>query len=308
MNERDITNNRISTTVRFKDFYLWAMPDMLGLIKAGVNALGTVSPQLASPVLFKLFCTPRRMKSRNKGIFSHAEISIVKADGEKIWTYKFGNSDKRILLVHGWEGQANDFHKIITKLVDEGFEVIAFDGPAHGKSSGKQTHAIQFGEVIKDLSDKFGGFQSIIGHSFGGFASSRAIAIFPELGVENLITIGTPNALNNILGYFTGMFGLNDKVKQAYFDYVETRLGINVHETSTGNFMKDTDARVLVIHDEYDPQVSIRTLDGLLKDAPNISKTLVTYGLGHNRILRDDHVADSISEFLKGEMEYSKVL
>jgi alpha-beta hydrolase superfamily lysophospholipase len=57
-------------------------------------------------------------------------------------------------------------------LVKKGYEVIAFDAPAHGDSSGKTANAFQYRDAIKAVYEKFGPMHSFIAHSFGGLALS----------------------------------------------------------------------------------------------------------------------------------------
>jgi pimeloyl-ACP methyl ester carboxylesterase len=85
---------------------------------------------------------PRRNLKREDAILEGADISRLRIvpgtenDVEEIAVYHWGKGGRRILLVHGWGGKAAQFFSFVGPLLDAGFEVIAFDAPAHGASSG----------------------------------------------------------------------------------------------------------------------------------------------------------------------------
>ena len=61
--------------------------------------------------------------------------TLEKADKEKykfkdfdIQLYTWKGGDKKVLLIHGWEGQAGNFSDLIEKLLADGFTVYSFDG------------------------------------------------------------------------------------------------------------------------------------------------------------------------------------
>src|SRR6267378_1472357 len=63
---------------------------------------------------------------------NHAELTLrpgTENREEQIIYYRWGSGSKRVLLVHGWGGRAAQFFALIPRLVDAGFEVIAFDAP-----------------------------------------------------------------------------------------------------------------------------------------------------------------------------------
>ncbi|HVE61124.1 MAG TPA: hypothetical protein VNA26_04850, partial [Chitinophagaceae bacterium] len=48
-----------------------------------------------------------------------------------------GNSEKKILILHGFESSIVNFDRYVKPLINLGYCVMGFDAPAHGKSSGK---------------------------------------------------------------------------------------------------------------------------------------------------------------------------
>ncbi|MEJ0033062.1 MAG: alpha/beta hydrolase [Bacteroidota bacterium] len=81
-----------------------------------------------------------------------------------------------------------------SRVAREGFQVVAFDGPAHGESEGRQTNPVEFAEAMKKVTDIEGSISAIIAHSFGGVAS--LLAIQRGLPVTTLINISSPTLPN----------------------------------------------------------------------------------------------------------------
>lgn len=65
-----------------------------------------------------------------------------------------GNSEKKILLVHGWEGQAGNYSELIEKLLVENYTVYSFDGPGHGNSSGGKNIMYEYLDAVDKIITK----------------------------------------------------------------------------------------------------------------------------------------------------------
>ncbi|MGV9195387.1 alpha/beta hydrolase [Microbacterium sp. MC2] len=64
----------------------------------------------------------------------------VDGAGAEVVTYEWGDGDRTVVLIHGWNGRASQFATLARELVAEGYRVVAFDAPAHGASSGRHTY------------------------------------------------------------------------------------------------------------------------------------------------------------------------
>lgn len=90
-------------------------------------------------------------------------------------TYEYGKSDRKVLLVHGWSGRGTQLFKIADELLDNGYSVVSFDAPAHGKSKGNTTIMSEFIASILEIEKQYGPFEFAIGHSLGGMSVLNAI-------------------------------------------------------------------------------------------------------------------------------------
>src|SRR5262249_13317923 len=107
-------------------------------LQALFGALTWVSPRLAARVALLLFIVPccPRVNSLQRGILRRAEaLSVAFQDGQ-LRVYRWRNDGPTILLAHGWSSRAARLTGLVTPLVNAGFQVIAFDAPGHGASTG----------------------------------------------------------------------------------------------------------------------------------------------------------------------------
>ena len=51
---------------------------------------------------------------------------------------------KKFLILHGFESSAFNFDRYIKPMIKLGYEVVAMDAPAHGKSEGKTINLLDY--------------------------------------------------------------------------------------------------------------------------------------------------------------------
>lgn len=261
------------------------------------------SPNLSARFSINLFCTPKikRIKSqRVKDVFDSSVSSEIYFDKRRIQIYEFGvENTKKILLVHGWEGHGADFYRMIPTLVESGYHVVTFDGPAHGLSSGKTTNMIEFAQVINLISHKFENeFDSVIAHSFGGGASLVALTSYPNIKVKNIVTISSPDKISKIFDDFFNLLQINEKTQLKFLRILEKRTQSNVEELSLSHLYSKLKVNKLIVHDSSDRVVSCDDARSIIGLNPDI-KFMETQGLGHVKILHSKDVHSRILQFIK---------
>jgi pimeloyl-ACP methyl ester carboxylesterase len=88
-----------------------------------------------------------------------------------------------VLAAHGWLDNAASFDRLAPRL--EGFDLVAFDFPGHGRSdhrpAGSAYHFADWIPVFFDLADALGwNTFSMLAHSMGAAAASLAAGVYPE--------------------------------------------------------------------------------------------------------------------------------
>lgn len=229
----------------------------------------------------------------------------VLVDGRKIQCYQWGNSDKTVLVIHGWAGRATQFRRFVKPLLAAGYQVIGFDGPAHGQSQGRSTDLDQFKNVMEAVVAKSGNVSAIIAHSFGGVASLYAIA--DGLPVQMLVNIASPTIGNEIINTYRRAVGASVQTGEAFKRYVIKKSGKTFDDFSALEIIKKVPVtlNLLLVHDQEDREVSIHHPHELLKRFPR-GKLYATEGLGHTRILKDNAVISAIVTFVAAHSSDSR--
>ncbi len=261
--------------------------------------LNWLSPFLASRFAARIFLTPfsYEMPKREKPMFekSKKELIYIKKIRRKVMFYQYGESEKKILLVHGWSGSGTQLSKIAEKLLENGYSTVSFDAPAHGKSPGKRTILPHFLETIYYLEENYGPFEAAIGHSLGGIALLRATKL--RLKIKKLVIIGTANSITAVTKNFAKNLQLTQKVAQLLKSYFDNRYGEDLNNYSGAVSAAEVKVPTLVIHDKNDVDVHYSAANEI-NDALEKSTLLLTEKLGHRKILGDAKVISEVTNFI----------
>lgn len=256
-------------------------------------------PQLANRFFVYLFFTPVKYRTPEKELKaeSFSEKFILTIANKKIQCYRWGASTKTILVVHGWAGRATQFRRFVKPLLKAGYQVVGFDGPAHGQSEGKSTNLDEFENVIQEVVKEIGSVSAIVAHSFGGVTSLYALT--KGLPVKTLVNIASPTISEEIINTFLKAINGSNQTGEAFKKYVLRKSGKPFHQFSALEFIKHVPhgLNLLLVHDENDIEVSLDHPKELMGRFPQ-AHLLQTRELGHTRILKDNNVIQSIVTFV----------
>ncbi len=205
---------------------------------------------------------------------------------------------KKVLLVHGWESRATHMYGFVPQLLQQGFEVIALDMPAHGCSSGSMTDAYEFSQTVLLAEKLLGSFEAIIGHSMGAGAANFAIA--KGLASEKLVLISGPSSIENVLKRFARYLGLNTNAVNFFITHCGNFIGQKTENLDLKTLKIRPEIPTLFIHDRMDFEVPISESERMLGVFTN-AELFVTEGLGHRKILKSELVLNKISSFMLGD-------
>ncbi len=263
------------------------------------KVLSKLSPFVASRFAAQLFLTPftYKLPDREKNmdeLSKQYRVKIPKTDRE-IVVYEFGESKKKILLVHGWSGRGTQLAQIAEALKEKGYSTISFDAPAHGKAPGKKSMMLDFIDAVQFLDEKYGPFEAVVGHSLGGMATLRAVK--EGLNTKKLVIIGTANSITHITREFARNLKMNRRVADKMKAHFDKKFDIDMDSYSGAVSAKEVNIPTLVIHDENDVDVDISSAYDIHEALEN-SELYITKGLGHRRILGDSKVINKITTFI----------
>jgi len=273
-------------------------PFIIKLFQTGFKICDRLSPTLSGRIACRLWMTPPHFKTpaSERQALESATMETVKVGDNDITTYSWGQSGPTVLLIHGWSGRGTQLGSFVEPLISAGYHVLSFDAPAHGKSSGKQTNLYEISNTILALQLRYGKFDAVISHSFGN--PCTALAIRRGLKARRLVSISPPATMTGLIDKFTQALHIPQKTRDKLTQQLEKKFGGHIwQELSMINSVKEISIPGLVIHDVHDTDVSWEEGQAVAQ-AWNNAPFMITTGLGHRRILRDNEVIESAIAFI----------
>jgi len=241
---------------------------------------------------------PTEESDTSKKIINQADRYKLDFEDVSLQIYQWGEADKTILLVHGWESRASHWHHWINPLIDAGYAVTALDLPAHGESSGSTANVIISGRAVLKLSGAMGSFDSIIGHSMGSAACLYAFA--NGLSVRKSVHVAGPTSLGDVVqraGQFAGLNSFELKLLLKEFQVSVDEPIENMEMVSLCNGLNHAG---LLLHDPLDKEVPIAN-SRLLTDIWSKSHLVEVEGVGHRKIISDPLAIETAVNFLQND-------
>jgi pimeloyl-ACP methyl ester carboxylesterase len=275
---------RISTNVRFSASHL-------------------LFPELANAWAERLFLTPPRGKHAAASALDmiDAKNTWHEHKGRHISMWSWGARSVEapaVLLAHGWGGNAAQMRGFVFPLLQAGYRVITYDQPAHGVSEGKLTGLPDFAEVLGAVTRYHGGIHSVIAHSLGGAAAALALS-WGKTTFRKIMLVSPPSDLIGYSRRFARWYWMPEPVRKAMQNAIEERYGVRWEDLEVGAVAPRLRASALVIHDRDDHMMPWTHGAKVARQWPG-AKLMLTDGLGHGRILRDERVLRTAADFIVG--------
>ncbi|WP_116770462.1 alpha/beta fold hydrolase [Maribacter litoralis] len=269
------------------------IPKLYGLY---FNILVWFSSKKAAYKAFIVFATVRkgRVLPNQKEYLDTAKLEVVTVGEHKIQVYNWAGSKETVLLVHGWESNTWRWHKLIEKLQKEDYNIIAFDAPAHGYSTGKILHAPLYAKQVQAMLLKYKPTIAI-GHSMGGMTILYNEYKNPNNILEKMVTIGSPSEFHEIMAHYKSLLGLNNKVISALNQFIQEKFNFTTEEFSSAKFVEHNNKKGLLFHDKFDKIAPYHASVDVHKHWKG-SELVSTEGFGHS--MHQDEVNNKIISFL----------
>ena len=268
------------------------------------NRLGPIFPDLAARLVLRLFTTPKQPRKPRPlpELFRSASTFDLPFQKGKLRVYAWGVFGPRVLLVHGWESNASTFRHMIPHLLSQGYRVVAFDGPAHGKSSGKHTTFPQFSQAVEAVLDYFaysGGVSHLIGHSFGAYTSSFMLTEAEgRIPLKKVIAISMPTKVSMATDNLFKFLHVPPKVQRLFHQKLEALAGRKMEDYHMNKRFELINAlEVLVVHDVQDEVIPVPKRFNEPAGLDKV-KCLITDGFGHYRTIKAPQIMERLIQFL----------
>lgn len=262
-----------------------------------LNLVALFNSQKAARIAFDIFCTIRkgRVLPSQKEFLDHAKYTVEEVMGQHIQTYRWPGKKETVLLLHGWESNTHRWRNLIKKLREHEFEVLAFDAPAHGYSTGEMLHVPLYAHSLRHILDKFNP-KLVVAHSMGGMTILYDHYINPTSLVEKIVTVGSPCEFEGFMHHFQGILKFNNRVWKAMDKRLKIWFNFHFHEFSSARFVANNTVKGLLFHDKLDKQVAY-TESVRVHEHWKGSQLILTEGLGHS--MHQEEVNNQIIAFLE---------
>ncbi|SDD68692.1 alpha/beta hydrolase [Niabella drilacis] len=271
------------------------------LYKARIRALALISKKRAGDTAFRIFCTPI-----GKG--NYTLTPLLRSAGQL--SLQFGQyhlkgyqwnkgAGRKLLIAHGFRSHTQRFEHLVPLLIEKGYEVVAFDAPAHGLSSGKQINAIDYTQLVSVLAHLYGPFDAYIGHSFGGLAVTLAVSELPQPGPVKIVLFAPASDTVGLAATFLKQMEITDpEVHRHFYNNVIRLSGKDLGWFTIRRCLPALNGAILWIHDQEDRITPIQEALEIQRLAPPNIRFIFTRGLGHSKIYRDTAVLKEVAAFL----------
>jgi pimeloyl-ACP methyl ester carboxylesterase len=268
--------------------------------KSIIKAISTVLPNQVASYAYGQLTNPqiKKLRPNETIVLDKSKKEILKFLDFDIQLYTWPGGEDKVLLIHGWEGQAGNFADIVEKLVERNYTVYSFDAPSHGFSSKGSTSLFEFTELVGVLIKKYG-VKKLISHSFGGVATTYALYNNQDLKIDKYLLLTVPDRFIERIDDVSEQVGITEKVKQKLIAKLESETKKDIYALNVSDFVKVIDVKeAMIIHDKNDTVIPIERTKNVYNNWPNCTFVEIE-GTGHFRILRTDSVIDKVIDFLK---------
>lgn len=275
------------------------IPPILRILRLVFQTGGYIAPGLTGQLACTLWYKTTRfpLPAGEKRALQEADVEFREINGSRIATYAWGNAGALVLLIHGWNGRATQLAPFVKPLLKAGFRVLAFDAPAHGKSTGNRTTIYEIAGAIAELNEHYGPFHAVITHSFGG--PSLALAMKQGVSAERVVCLCPPATVTGLVDKFAHTLHIGDKTMRVMKRLIEERFDENIwSDVAMVNTVAGQTTPAMIIHDEDDNDVPWQEGYAVSQAWPG-SRFIKTSQLGHHRILRDRTTIRNVAGFIE---------
>ncbi len=262
------------------------------------NLISLFAPKKMAHKAFNLFCTVRkgRVLPQQKPYLEQAKKDVEVVAEHRLQSYHWPGEKETVLLVHGWESNTFRWRNLIHKLREANFNVVAFDAPSHGYSSGKLLYVPLYEEAVHHMVKKHNP-RYLVGHSVGGMTLMYNEHKNPNPGVEKMVVIGAPSEFHEIMAQYQDILRFNDRFMGVIDHYIKNRFGFHIRDFSSSKFAKNNTKKGLLFHDKWDAVAPYHASEKVHANWKG-SQLVSTEGLGHS--MHQEEVNNQIIDFLAG--------
>lgn len=270
-------------------------------VAALLRGLERWAPRLGTRLALGLFFTPlpTKLAARARAVPQDWRQERLAFEGGSLVLWRHATAQvgaPRVLLVHGWAGDAQQLRALGEVLLRQGFEPILLDLPAHGRADGWRTNLGQWVRALFAVSAHHGPWDGVVAHSLGALASAHALA--RGLPVRRAALIAPAPPPRQFLRGFARAVGVGEGLAERMQRHIESKLGVRMAEFEPIWLGPRVRQPLLLVHDRDDRTAPLAVSEGLESQLAD-AQLRITEGLGHRRVLQDAAVIEQVVKHLK---------
>jgi pimeloyl-ACP methyl ester carboxylesterase len=274
---------------------------VLQYYKAKINLMHVVNARWAAGAALDLFTKPyTNLRRKDPPIWKKAKRIFLTTGAGKMAGYQWGPAapnGKKLLIIHGFAGSCKSFDRYIAAALKAGFEVIAYDAPAHGRSEGRRLNVVMYRWMIEEVIRHHGMFDACLAHSIGGMSLLLALEDMDIRQELRIALIAPLTEASRAADNFFEFLQLPIALRHAFEAELQSLGGHPLSWYSLNRMAPQFPKSMLWVHDEEDDTTPFADVQKLMSLAPPNVEFKVTKGLGHTRIYRDNEVFKAVMAF-----------
>jgi pimeloyl-ACP methyl ester carboxylesterase len=272
----------------------------LKYVRTKLKLISSISKRKAAEKAFELFCTPQtRTKKEMSPVFEKSEKIEFRFEQNTIRGYRWNHPvPKKALILHGFESSVINFGKYVEPLIEKGYEVLAFDAPAHGRSTGKTINAVDYKEFVQHIWNNYGPVDSFLTHSFGGLALCLALEEIPHSASTKIVLIAPAAETKTAIDHFFRLLRLDKGVRKEFENIIAEIGGQPPEWYSVSRTAPKLKGQVLFLQDKDDHMTPLSDVKPIMDKNYSNFHFVISEGLGHRKIYRDEQSLKRIIAFL----------
>ena len=268
------------------------------LATRAMNLMGQLTPRLTGRLVKRRFFTPVKpaLGDRARRFLAGGRRFQFRVHNKEIRGWQWGTGPG-ILFVHGWNGRGVQFYHFMQALLNGGYRIVTYDGPAHGESQGQTTHFFEVADTLKAFfrQRESDDIRVIVGHSLGASAIVNYLA--GEQADLETVLLAPALQPGKLLCRAFDQHGVPARIYLNLIADLEHRYGYDLRRDSPHLLARQVATRVLIVHDREDRVAPFRESEQMAADRANFVLH-PTAGLGHERLLRSPGIVALVQAYI----------
>lgn len=224
---------------------------------AVLNVWSLIHSNSAARQAYMVSCrpVPPTIRDKERAFIETARMEQRMVEGYPITEYHWGDPEgPMVLLTYGWSYNVGRWRHFVPALELAGFHVVAYDPPGHGLTEGNFLNLLINSLLQRNLIDRYGPVEAIIGHSFGGASAVYTVSHLPVTQrPKRMVVMASFSSTLKMFGEFRVRMGLWKSTFRRWLQWAERQNGLPLHYFDMARLSGHlSTVQALLVHDPAD--------------------------------------------------------